>query len=207
MKQILPLLMFLTTMAYAELTTPSLNTAQMQLAPGPDVQFSLDNIQSLPPFRKYKVGRILREAHTTLICVYDYATSGGANGTIGLLATDLKTPCLLPGKAIVRNAFVDWNVNPIAGTSTAPVTPTFAVSTGQTAGDLQVTVVSPAFARQQQYLMSPVFATVSTWVKLRTANSVVNGVSLNPYQPSFTIASGPLTGGHFRLFIDYTLGE
>lgn len=169
--------------------------------PNPDFGFLFDRLPGQPLARKYNLGTKIREAHNTAICVYDYATSGGALGNIRLLSTDLKTPCLLPGKAIVVNALMDVTT---AYDSTGSAT--VSVSTGQVTADLKTATAKGSFTAGQ-YIGIPVFATANTWLKLTGANSIVNGVSVNHYQPYITVAASILAAGHMRLFLDYRLSE
>lgn len=199
MKNIFLALLLLSGSAFA-INSPTLNTAQPQLSPGPDFQYTFDHLTSLPSARKYRLGTVLWEAYNTLICVYDFATQGGAIGNINLLAEDLKTPCTLPGKAVIRNGMVDVTTAPTSGGSA-----TLALSSGQTAADLMTATAKASFTGQ--LLLIPVFATVANYIKLTTANSVVNGVNVNAYQPYLTVATAALTAGHFRVFIDYVRGE
>ncbi len=195
-------LLFLCSSLFAINPTPSVTPAMMRMAPDPDYQYTFDHLQSIPEFRKYKVGQVMRESHNSLICVYDFGVQGGAIGNIGLLSTDLKTPCTLPGKAVVRNGFID-----ITTALAGAVGTTVALSTGNTAADFKASATSATFAAVGQYIASPVYASVGTYVKLTTPNSVVNGVNLNPYQPYVTIGVGALTAGHFRAIFDYSLSE
>lgn len=172
-----------------------------QIVPNPDFQVTFDNLQGIPAARKYKLGSVIREAHTTAVCVYDFATQGGAIGQIKLLARDLITPCLLPGKAVVRNGFVDVTT---ALTSSGSATVSF--SSGKTDADLRMAIAYTSLTASQ-YSVSPAFATVSTYLKLTNANTIVNGVNLNAYQPYITVATAALTAGHLRVFIDYSISE
>ncbi len=201
MKKILLALALLGGSLFATTNSPVVGAAAARIAPDPDFQYAFDHLQGVPAARKYKLGTILWEAHNTLICVYDFATQGGAIGNINLLAEDLKTPCALPGKAVVRNGFIDVTTSPTSGGSA-----TIALSTGQTAADLK-SATGYGSLTSGQYAVIPVVGTVSTYIKLTTANTVVNGVYANVYQPYATIATAALTAGHFRLFIDYMRSE
>jgi hypothetical protein len=183
------------------IVSPTLNTAQPRLSPDPDFKYAFDNLQGVPAARKYKLGTVLWQAHNTAVCVYDFATQGGAIGNINLLNEDLKTPCTLPGKAVVRNGFIDTNTAVTSGGSA-----TISLSTGQAAADLLAATGKASFSTGELAII-PVVGTVSTYIKLTTANSIVSGVNLYPYQVYATVAVAALTAGHFRLFIDYARGE
>jgi hypothetical protein len=194
------LLAFLLTCGTLFAAAPTVTTAQPQFGPGPDVQTSFDKVSGFPTAVKYKLGTLLQQSYNTLYCVYDFATQGGAVGTVNLLSTDLKTPCTLPGKSVVRNGFLD--------VSTALVSAgagTMSVGTGASTTDLLA--ATGVASLTGQVLLVPRYATVGTFIKLSTANAVVNGVNRNAYQPTVSIASAAFTAGHFRVFIDYVLGE
>jgi hypothetical protein len=180
---------------------PVVGAAQLQLGPGPDVENAFNKLQGVPAARKYALGTILRQAYNTLVCVYDFATQGGAISTIGLLSTDLRTACTIPGKSVIRNGFVDVTTSPTSGGS-----PTIAIGSGAATNDLLAATAIGSFGAGQ-YLLIPRYATVGTFIKLSTANVVTNGVNTNAYQPTMTIATATLTAGHFRVFIDYSLSE
>lgn len=187
MKKIFLVLAFLTLGAYGDV-------------PNHDFGILFNRLPGEPLARKYQLGTKLREMHNTAICVYDYATSGGAVGNINLLSTDLVTPCKIPGKAVIRGGFIDVTTAPTSSSSA-----TIAFSSGKTASDLHGAIGYALYANQ--LLVSPVFATVSTYIKLPNANSIVNGVTVNAYQPIITIGTAALTAGHIRLFIDYEMSE
>ena len=177
-------------------------TAVMADVPDPDFGNLINRLPGQPLFRKYQVGTKMREMHTTALCVYDYATQGGASSTaIKLLSGDLKTACLLPGKAVIRGGFVDVTVQPTAGAST-----TLALGSGNATNDLKVAADVSAWPVSQLALV-PTEGTVASYVKLPLANSVVSGHNVNAYQPTVSVGTASLTGGHFRVFIDYVLSE
>lgn len=182
------------------------NLFAAQIAPNPDFQTTFDKLQGFPSARKYLLGTLVREAHNTAICVYDYPTQGGTvfPGTVvqvGLLAQDLKTPCLLPGRAVIRGGMIDVSVSLVS------VSATLAISTGGSAGDLRPDTGYGTFNGTGELAVSPALATVTGYIKLPLPNTVVNGVNLNRYQPYLQIKNSNLTAGHFRVFIDYVLGE
>lgn len=168
--------------------------------PNPNFGYSFNRLSGIPVAGQYQFGTKLREMHNTAICVYDFAKLGGATGTIGLKSTDLVTPCRIPGKSVIRNGFIDVTTSPL---STGAY---LSVSSGASAGDLKAATLYSSLT-SGRYAVIPVFATVGTYIKLTNANSIVNGVSVNAYQPTVTIATATLTAGHFRVFIDYALSE
>jgi hypothetical protein len=183
------------------INSPTVTTQQPRFAPDTDFKAAFNKLQGVPAASKYQLGTVLAEAHNTLTCVYDFATQGGAIGNINLLSTDLKTPCTLPGKAVVRGGFIDVTTSPTSGGSA-----TIAFSTGQAAADLK-TATAIGSLTAGQYVMIPLVQTIGSYIKLTTANSVVNGVSVNAYQPYVTVATAALTAGHFRVFLDYARSE
>ncbi len=172
--------------------------------PNPDFGVLFDRLPGVPLARKYNLGTKLREMHNTAICVYDHATQGGALGRINLLSTDLKTPCRLPGKALIVNALMDVTTSyDSTGASTV------SVSSGQDLADIKAATavgIGGVFGRTQ-FIGIPVYATANTWLKLTGANSIVGGVNQNYYRPYINVASSILAAGHMRLFIDYRLSE
>jgi len=201
MKKIFLLLLLLSGGLFAANNTPTLNFAQPRFAPDPDFQYTFDHLSSIPAARKYRLGTVLWEAHNTIVCQWDFANQGGAVGTHNMVAEDGVTPCTVPGKAIIRNGFLDVTTSITGGGSA-----TLAVSSGQTAADLLAATLVTSLS-SGRYATIPVFGTVSSYVKISTADSVVNGVNLNPVQPYVTVGTANLTAGHFRLFIDYVRGE
>lgn len=173
-----------------------------QFAPNPDVGSAFNKLQGIPAASKYQLGTLLRESHNQAICVYDFATLGGAIGKVNLVGEDLKTPCLLPGKSVIRNGYVD--VTSYTGGTAGSIS----LSSGGGSVDLLANTNMTSFtAATEFYLLLPRFATASTFIKLSTANSIVGGISVNSYQVTATILGTALTTGHFRVFIDYSLSE
>jgi len=175
--------------------------------PNPDFQHTFNHLQGVPEARKWSLGTVLRQAHNTAVCVYDFATQGGAIGNIKLLGTDLVTPCLLPGKAVIRGGFVDWTTTLTSGGSA-----TVSISSGQAVADLKAAQAYTALSPQTTFnstsnSLIPTPGTQTTYVKITAANSIVGGVNTNPSQPYITVATAALTAGHARVFIDYSVSE
>lgn len=188
MKNLILFLLFLTVGAFA-------------YTPSPDYGNAFNKLQGVPAASKYQLGTELRESHNVAICVYDFATQGGAISTIKLLSSDLKTTCSIPGKSVIRNAYLDVTTALTSGGSA-----TISFSSGQTAADLKAATLYSSYTNQQA-MTSPQFATVASYIKITTANTIVSGLNVNAVQPSITIAAATITAGHFRLFLDYSLSE
>jgi hypothetical protein len=169
--------------------------------PSPDYGTAFNKLQGVPAASKYQLGTELRESHNVAICVYDFATQGGATGTINLLSSDLKTTCSIPGKAVIRNAYLDVTTALVSAGST-----TISFSSGKTAADLKAATLYSSLTGILA-MTSPQFATVATYIKITTANAISGGLSVNASTPSITLAAAALTAGHFRLFLDYNLSE
>lgn len=120
----------------------------------------------------------------TYIGDYDFAVDGGAGGTITLRSKSGP----LPNGSVVTGGYLD--VTALLTTGTAA---TGALSTGESAGDLQTaTIVSGApFSTTGRKDITP-DATGSTAIKLTAAHS-----------PTFAIATGTVTAGAFRLVLFY----
>lgn len=169
--------------------------------PNVDFGFLFNRLPGVPLARKYQLGNKLREMHTTAICQYDFGTLGGALGNINLVSPDLVTPCQIPGKAVIRNAFVDVTTNPASLGSA-----TIAISSGKAAADIMNTTSIASFT-VNRYQVTPTFATAGSWIKITATNSIVNGVNVNASQVYITVGTAALTAGIFRVYIDYVLGQ
>lgn len=166
-----------------------LGLTAMADVPTSDFEFTFNRLSGVPAARKYQLGTKLREAHGTAICVYDYATLGGVKNTnIGLLSTDLQTACQLPAKAIIHNGFID--------VTTAPVGSGALIALGSSLAGVDVlggTGIASLPLGGHSILPA---GTLASHIKVPTAA-----------QPTITIGGANLTAGHFRVFLDYVLGE
>lgn len=161
--------------------------------PTADFGFTFNKLAGVPAANKYQLGTVLREAHNQAVCVYDYATSGGAVATIALKATDLKTACVLPGKAIILNGFLDVT----SDLSTTGV-PSVSFGTTGSVNNLKVSAAASTITSAARIQMIPDWATIADSVKLGTSTT---------YNVNMTVTSAALTRGHLRVFLNYALGE
>lgn len=153
--------------------------------PSASSAYALDRLPGQPPARKYHLGSTLREAHNTLVCVWDYAKTGGAAGDHLLYQTDAKTLCKLPDNSVVRNGLID------VITTLVGVGSTMAIKI-QSAGDIKAATAVASFTG----LMDTVpVGTAATAIKLTAERQVYA-----------TVASA-FSAGKFRVFIDYVLSE
>lgn len=150
-------------------------------------EYSYNNLSGHSDAAKYALGTMLREAHTRLICVYSFATSGGALGTISLKQTDLKTDCTIPAKSIVYDGLIDVITAPTSASAAYLNLKVIA------AGDLKADLAKASWTGLLDTI--PV-NTAATAIKIASAKTI-----------SVVISSGSLTGGKFRVFLDYALSE
>ena len=115
---------------------------------------------------------------------YDFATLGGAAGTITLTQNDGP----LPDDFIVQNVFIDV-ITPLASGGAA----TGALTTGQSAGDLvAATAVSGApWSTTGQKITLPLLGTIATWIKMTAERD-----------PALVVATAALTAGAFNVFVE-----
>lgn len=160
--------------------------------PTSSFEFDFNRLSGVPAARKYQLGTKIREAYSQAVCVYDYATSGGSNSTaIALKAADLKTACVLPGKAIILNGFIDVTRDLIASGGAN----TFKIQTAGGNGNLLASTTATSASRVQ---LIPDWATLSDSVKLGSSSS---------YAVQLQATSGAFTAGHLRVFLNYAQGE
>lgn len=120
----------------------------------------------------------------TFMFTYDFATLGGAVGSITLTQHDGP----LPDDFIIQNAFIDV-ITPLASGGAA----TGALTTGQSAGDLvAATVVAGApWSTTGQKITIPLLGTIATWIK-----------TTDERDPTLVIATAALTAGAFNVFLE-----
>lgn len=116
--------------------------------------------------------------------VYNFATLGGAQGTIPLTA--LTTA--IPNNFVIQNAFLDV-ITPLGSGGAA----TAAVTTGQSAGDLvaATVVIGAPFSVTGPKVMIPLFGTIATWIKTTSTRT-----------PAIVIALADLNAGKFNVFVE-----
>jgi hypothetical protein len=165
--------------------------------PTPDFGFLFNRLPGQPLARKYGLGDKIREAHGQAICVYDYATSGGAVGTIVLKATDLVTPCGIPGKAIIVNAWVN-STTAMVSTGSATV----ALQTHGASADILAATGKASFTTSAIIQGIPVWSDLTKAIKLGAGTATAPLITIDA-----VVAVTALTAGHFRVFINYALGE
>lgn len=134
-----------------------------------------------------RLGSLIQHQKGCTRARYDFATSGGAVGTIALLDGE-GLPVKLPNKAIITNAIIDVITQP-----TSASTPTIAI-TVQSANDiLTATAIASLTTGVKQGTPAN---TVGTAIKMTAENSV-----------SAVIAGTTLTAGKFMVLIDYVVSE
>ena len=171
----------------------ALSTVAMANNASPDFEYIFNRLSGVPAAQAYQLGTLVREAHSTQVCVYDKATSGGAVATIALKNTDLKTACVLPGKAIILNGFLDVTTD----LSTTGV-PSVSFGTTGSSTNLKASAAASTITSAARIQLIPDWATLSDSVKLgSTATYAVN----------MHITSAALTAGHLRVFLNYVQGE
>lgn len=152
-----------------------------------------NKLSGIPAAATWSLGTVLREAHTTQVCVYNYATQGGAVGTIALTNVDLITPCVLPGKAVIVNGLVD-----VSTTLTSDGSATVALQTAGGSANLKTAAAYGGYATSARLQLIPDWATVADSVKLGSSSS---------YAVQAVVAASALTAGRFRVFLQYVQGE
>lgn len=168
-----------------------------------DTAFELDH----SPFgQRVSLGLLVEDKATHVLRgQWDFAVSGGANNsTINLLDMDGKAAVLPPG-AIVKNCVVLVDAL-LASSGSALVT----LSTGgYRRGDLVNVSAFTNFGINDGLVgCTVVGGSASTWVKLPgnyTAEYTPGYTS--EYTPTLTITGAALTGGKFRLLLEYLLSR
>lgn len=159
--------------------------------PGADFEFLFNRLPGQPLARKYALGTVLREAHLTQVCVYDYDTLGGsASADITLKNTDLVTNCQLPAKSIVLNGVLKASEDVTATGGAA----TLKIQTDGANGNLLASTTVTSAAPVQ---LIPDWATIGD--SITVGSSAVN--------VEIRATSGTLTAGRFRVFLQYVQGE
>ena len=145
------------------------------------------NLASPEQMRKYQLGTlVVKQQVRALKAKYDFATQGGAIGTI-ILKQDNGQPAVLPSRAVILNCIIDVQ------TTVASASGTVALSTGQTAADIKAATAAASYTGLVACI--PV-ATAATSIKL-TADRTMTA----------TVATGALTAGKFAVLITYTLSD
>lgn len=145
-------------------------------------------------FQNYQLGtKVIRDQVRVLKVQYDFAKLGGAIGTKNLLVP--ATPggpgaasATLPKNALIVGCYID-----VTTAATTSASGTIALGTGQTGVDLKAALAAASYTGIVACIPTGSAASV---IKL-TADSV----------PSFTIATGAITGGKFNVVIEYILSD
>lgn len=138
--------------------------------------------------------KIIRDNMRDLKVQYNFAKTGGAIGTQNLAYPNdpsvpgASTSMQLPKNALVFGCYIDVITAPTSGGS-----PTIALSTGQSAGDLKA---ATAFGSFTGIVACIPVGTAATAIKM-TADRTM----------TVTIATAALTGGVFNVHVQYVLSD
>ena len=133
------------------------------------------------------IGTAINNNKSLLKCVYNYATLGGATGTIGLV-TDTGVPAVLPPGAIVTRSFLSVITAP-ASTGSATVAAFVVNATDVLAGTAIASLTGNVEGKQ------------TGAISLATAAVTASTGS----QASIVIGTAPLSAGNFDLFLEYVI--
>lgn len=161
--------------------------------PTSDMTFTFDRLSGVPAARKYSLGTVLSEAHSQAVCSYNFDTLGGDVSTITLKDTDGVNSCVLPGNAIILNAFLDVTED-LAGTGT----PQVALQMNGNSEDLRAAGNASSITSAAPIQLIPDWANLSDAIKLGDSST---------YAVELVVTSAALTAGKFRVFLNYALGE
>lgn len=133
-----------------------------------------------------------------LVAKYDFSVDGGAVGIKNLKDVDGKK-AVLPAGAIIKDCLLMVDT-----TVTSAGTAYIGLSTGNKLDDLRgSTVLASNFAPSDQVKACDIVGTAASSVKLP---GPTDGYT-SEYTPTMKIAGAALTGGKFRVFIQYLLSQ
>lgn len=133
------------------------------------------------------LGDILFNQVGLLVGEYDFARDGGAIGTISLKdINDTNKALSLPSGAIVTKSYTD-----VQTACTTSASGTVALTTGETAADI---MAATAAASVTGILAGVSVGTAATMKKMTAART-----------PSVVIATGAITAGKFRVYLEYVI--
>lgn len=136
------------------------------------------------------IGTELNQTKNSLVCVFDFATLGGAISTIQLKDSQ-GNAAVLPAGSVITSVFID---SVVAVTSAGSAT--IALTTGVNAGDLLAATAKASFSANALVAGVPV-GTAATSVK------VPNTVAQGGTPISAVIAVAALTAGRFYVIINF----
>lgn len=130
---------------------------------------------------------LVKQREWSVKCVYNYAVSGGAVGTINLKDENGKN-CVLPQGAIIRDVLIDVRTDPTSGGAA-----TIAIGSGAAANDLKA---ATAIASYTGLVAGVPVGSAATAIRLSANQS-----------PYITVATAALTAGKLNVHIKYQLSE
>ena len=165
--------------------------------PTPDFGFLFNNMPGQPLAKKYQLGTKMREMHNQIECIYDFATSGGAVGTLVLKSTDLVTPCGVPGKAVIMNAWINSTTTMTSGSSA-----TVALETHGGSANILAATGKASFTSSAILQGIPVWSDVTKAIKVGAGTVTAPLITIDA-----VIGTAALTAGRFRVILQYALGD
>lgn len=156
--------------------------------PTPAEVRSLLNNGGVEGARRAQLGsQIVDHKIQVLRCSYNFATQGGAVGSVNLKSAVDSKDCVLPAGAIIKQVLIDVIT---AGTTSASGTMAL---TAQSAGDLKAALAAASYTGLVAGI--PV-GTAATMIKLTAARTLIG-----------TIATGALTAGKWYVIVEYYISS
>lgn len=139
------------------------------------------------------IGTVVDRSKNLMVAVYDFAVSGGVSGSTNYLLDDAGNVATLPLGAIVTNVVGDV-ITTMASSGAGAATISLSLLT---ATDLMSAKNSAALVSSAPFVAGAPVGTAATWVGPVT--------SVYGSQISARIASGTVTAGKVKYFIEYVI--
>lgn len=133
---------------------------------------------------KYQIGtQLTKGVKLAMAATYDFATQGGAVGTINLKDSTGAT-AILPKGALLLDSYIDVLTAPTSGGAA-----TIAVNSGQSAGDIKAAAAIAGY--------TGIVAGLQQGASVNAVKATADGVV------SITIATAALTAGKMNVLLEY----